>query len=193
MALRVLQGVTKDNATAVYRARLCNHCLPCNMLITNHLRETWTRWQKWGKELVTAINSCLCLQTGDSWRQVCTNCVVVTGPPNASLCFWITLAEPSNLPSLTKIKFTAAITKLEKNGELQWWSLAAVWEYWHNKEEVGCLQEGQAEYIDVCASNSHFIGIKHLTWENLSNYIFDKLFSCQGFDVTHSTLLAKDV
>lgn len=65
-------------------------------------------------ELVTAINSCLCLWTGDSWRQVCTNCGVVTGTPNTLLCCWITHAEPSNLPSLTKIKFIAAITKLEK-------------------------------------------------------------------------------
>lgn len=75
------------------------------------------------KELVTAINSCLCLWTGDSWRQVCTNCGVVTGTPNTLLCCWITHAEPSNLPSLTKIKFIAAITKLEKmensSGEVQ--------------------------------------------------------------------------
>lgn len=56
-------------------------------------------------------------------KQVCTNCVVVTGPTNTLLCCWITLAEASNLPSLTKIKFIAEITDLEEmensSGEVQ--------------------------------------------------------------------------
>lgn len=118
------------------------------------------------KELVTAINSCLFLWTGDSWRQVCTNCGVVTGTPNTLLCCWITHAEPSNLPSLTKIKFIAAITKLEKmensSGEVQ--------QQFGNNDiqrlKLAAWRGGQGdETIDVWSSSSPFvskIGIQNL-------------------------------
>lgn len=110
------------------------------------------------KELVTAINSCLFLWTGDSWRQVCTNCGVVTGTPNTLLCCWITHAEPSNLPSLTKIKFIAAITKLEKiensSGEVQ--------QQFGNNDiqrlRLAAWGWGQGdENIEVWSSNSPFV------------------------------------
>lgn len=51
MTSRLLLSVTEDDTTVLYGSRLCNHCLPCNMLIRkmNQMAEK-------GKKIVTTIN-----------------------------------------------------------------------------------------------------------------------------------------
>lgn len=47
-------------------AWLCNHWLPCNMLITTHLTRKWTRWQKREKR-ISHSNQFLFVSL--NWRQ----------------------------------------------------------------------------------------------------------------------------
>lgn len=101
------------------------------------------------KKFVTAINSCSCLWTGDSWRQVCTNCGVVTGTPNTQLCRWITHTGPSTPPFFDQDKIyscnynvggkkRAPVAEFSGSLEIMTWKrwCSEAWRTWANKRKA---------------------------------------------------------